>query len=112
MHPLPEEGIEGVDSLRRDPADSNPAISFTVKELILDLRARVEVYVQRQEVMNNAFAPMLEEHRLLVNRVYALELTSLAKKAVSDARQRLWRVTAGTSGLVAFAALGLAIWRH
>jgi hypothetical protein len=42
--------------------------------------------------------------------VYSLELASIAKKAVTDFRGTVWRIMAGTSGMVAFVALGIAIW--
>jgi hypothetical protein len=97
-----------MDTTAQTPPEE-PLVTYTVKEMLARIDTKLDIYVKRQEIVEGTVRPIAAEHQHLVDRVFALELTSMNKKAVMDARTTTWRRLAGLAGVFAVASSFLTI---
>ena len=101
----PNDPIGGLNDVTRlDPA-SEPVVTYTVRELILRMDAKLDAYAKSQNDLQTAVQSLVPAVRDQETRLKALELASLAKVAVRTWQSNLWRGTVSVSGLLAASAV-------
>jgi uncharacterized membrane protein YcjF (UPF0283 family) len=95
--------MEGLDMTGPAPAD--PVVTYTVRELILRMDAKLDTYAGTQRELQESVRRLVPAVDDQERRLKTLEVASLARVAVRSWQSNLWRGVVSVSGLLAAIAV-------